>query len=724
MRQIIFYAMTEAETFDHEISYRSLADIKARGFDSIYLEFRNTRAPFHAPRFKASVSLICRESHRLGLAVILDASLNHCAADMMAAHPEIFTSPLAKCHVKVHQGRFALEVGWGDPSSQVLENAWLIQPQGTFWQVEEVGGRCRMISQVSEGGGCAMTRKRGGAVTRQEWVLDGVVDGELLVVMRQRFTYSNRDLGHPALGGYLDRMCAFAGEHEVEGVVWDEPHFGFDFLNDAYPINDRLYGVFAARFGYDLRSRLVDLWLDVAGRDSAQVRLDFAELLESQLALLEGDFKRRVLAHPDLGGRNPQLMVGIHRTMHEELSDDFRIGSIDYFRHNQGLTAGCTDSVFEREDSMVTMNLLARAMAPLSASGEAWSNSWGFLPTAEHLAYYLRLMGCLNVRWIGHAYHGSLMFGPGYPFHPTWMGMGEHLEAHRDLMDQLAGATPAPDTAVLYHWRGLADFTGNYHHQHRRDLLMACLELSTAQAAVTLVDPATLAGGSAQAGLWITALGRFRRILALWPGRLDLAAWGALEQAAAAGVEILLVGPPAFKSDTGEDLGKRWAALAGCRPVAREAVLAMPYGATVEVEGHGFLFDPALAVPNWLSNPENTYADHAKVWELTGGEAVVHWEGRVIGICHKNVITVTTELPQIPGALMALWPVTPVAPSGLLPFPYVRGDERLLAFCARGADPVDGHIEWEGARIPCRGKRHGVLRRHRDGRVTIWSDGN
>ncbi len=723
MRQMLFYGLTEAEVFDPAISARSLADIKSKGFDSIYLEFRNTRAPFRSPRFRAAAARVCEEARRVGLDVALDASLNHCAGDMVADHPELFTDSLAHNRVPVREGRFTLEVGWGDPSTRVLENAWLLRPQGASWQVEEVGSRCRLLTQTSEGGGCAMTRQRGGAVTRQDWALDGVAAGELLVVVRQRFAYANRDLGHPAQGVYLDRMCDFAGEHPVAGVVWDEPHFGFDFLDDAYPVSERLYGVFAERFGYDLRTRLVDLWLDVAGRDSGKVRLDFAELLESQLALLEGDFKRRALAHPKLGGRNPGLMVGIHRTMHEELSDDFRIGSVDYFRHNQGLTAGCTDSVFEREDSMVTMGLLARAMAALSPSGEAWNNSWGFRPTAEHLAYYLRLMGCLGVRWLGHVYHGSGMFGPGYPHHPTWAGMGGYLAAHRGLLDQLACATPAPDTAVLYHWRGLADFPGNYHHQHRRDLLMACLELSVAQAAITVVDPPTLAAGHAEAGRWATGLGNFRRIVALWPSRLEVAAWGALEQAAAAGVEVVLIGPPAWKNDSGADMHARWAALAGCAPVAREAALAMPYGATVDIAGRAWVLDPGLLVPNWRSNPDNTYADNAKVWELAGGEPIARWGERVIGIRRGTVTTVTTELPQIPGALAALLPVTPAAPAGLFAFPYVRGDERLLVLCARHAAPVDGAFVWEGRRIVCRGCRHGVLRRRSDGEVGVWGEG-
>ena len=713
MRQMIFYAMTEAETFDPAITLRSLDDIRAKGFDSIYLEFRNTRAPLQSPRFQTAVSRICAEARRRGLAVVVDASLNHCAADMLVEHPELFTDQLAQHRVAVCDGNFTMEIGWGDPSTRTLENAWVVQAHGAGWQVEEVGAHCRLLTQMSEGGGCAMTSQRGGAVTKQAWAVEGVGSGELLVVTRQRFNYSNRDLGHPAQGEYLDRMCNFAGDHQVAGVVWDEPHFGFDFLNDAYPIADRLYKVFTKRFGYDLRTRLVDLWLDVAGRDSGQVRLDFAELLESQLAILETGFKERAFAHPKLGGGNPKLFVGIHRTMHEELSDDFRIGCIDYFRHTRGLTAGCTDSVFEREDSMLTMLLLARAMAPLSESGEAWNNSWGFRPTAEHLAYYLRLMGCLGVRWLGHAYHGSVMFGPGYPHHPTWVGMPEHLAAHGELLDQLTGATPALDTALLYHWRGLADFPGNYFQQHRRDLLLASLELGVAQSALTLIDPVQLA----EAG------NRYKRLLVLWPSRLEVSAWTALEQAAAAGVEIFLIGPPAWKSATGTDVSDRWAALAGCQPVVRDAALALPYGATVEVAGQKLVLDPAAAVPNWRSNPANTYPDHAKAWELVGGEPVVRWNGRVIGIRHDNVTTVTTELPQIPGALTALWPVTPVAPAGFLAFAYTRGSDRLLAVTARRAVPVTDDFVWEGQKILSRGCRHGVLRRQNNGVVTVSGAG-
>jgi len=91
MRQMMFYAMTEAEMFDPAITVRSLSDIQSKGFDSIYLEFRNTRAPRQSPRFRETVARLCREASRLGLAVVMDSSLNGQNTAMLTDHPEVFT---------------------------------------------------------------------------------------------------------------------------------------------------------------------------------------------------------------------------------------------------------------------------------------------------------------------------------------------------------------------------------------------------------------------------------------------------------------------------------------------------------------------------------------------------------------------------------------------------------------------------------------------------------
>jgi len=64
----------------------------------------------------------------------------------------------------------------------------------------------------------------------------------------------------------------------------------------------------------------------------------------------------------------------------------------------------------------------------------AWNNSWGFEPTQQQQAFYLRMLGAMQVRWIGHSFRSSVMFGPGFPDHPCWETMAGDLAAHRDLL--------------------------------------------------------------------------------------------------------------------------------------------------------------------------------------------------------------------------------------------------------------------------------------------------
>jgi hypothetical protein len=107
-----------------------------------------------------------------------------------------------------------------------------------------------------------------------------------------------------------------------------------------------------------------------------------------------------------------------------------------------------------------------------------------------------------------------------------------------------------------------------------------------------------------------------------------------------------------------------------------------------------------------------------------GGEPVMRWDGRVIGIRRGPVTTVTTELPQIPGAITALWSVKPVAPRGFFAFSYVLGEERMLAPCSRHAKPVSAIFAWESQTVILENSRHAVLHRAADGQVTIWGGGS
>ncbi len=496
MKQAIFYGITEAEVSDPRLLEAGIADVVSRGFHGVYFEYRNVHSGCIGERFRNALRAGCNKAQSLGLGVIVDGSYARLADVMRADSPEVFSDSLLPCRVPIEKGCFTLTFS-DEIEHRSIERCWLIEKKtgGAAALLCDVTPRVHLAQAVTEGGGCAMTEVKGRALARLTYRLDGVEQGELFVVSRRRFDYTSIDLSHPKLRPYVSRWIAQYRGLPLAGFAWDEPHFGFAFYRDnGRAISDHLYAVFQQRFGCDLRDRLADLWWDQPDGRSPLTRLHYAELLEQSLADLEADFARQ--AKERLEG-SADGFIGIHRTMHEETGDDFYIGCCDYFRHNRHTSGGFTDSVFEREDSMATMLQLARSLAAANG-GPAWNNSWGFQPREVHHAYYLRLMGAMQVRWLGHMYHSSLMFGPGYPNHPLWTTMKEHLAAHNQLLTALDGARPLPDTAVLYNWRAMAAFPDNYLHVHRRNLLLLGKALTYAQVQFQFVERNV---ARAQAGL-------------------------------------------------------------------------------------------------------------------------------------------------------------------------------------------------------------------------------
>ncbi len=99
----------------------------------------------------------------------------------------------------------------------------------------------------------------------------------------------------------------------------------------------------------------------------------------------------------------------------------------------------------------------------------------------------------MNVRWIGHAYRSSYMFGPGYPDHPLWKTIKPHVEEHRRMIKVLDGAEPWADTAVLYNWAAPGAYADNYMQLHRRNLLLLGRTLAELNVQHLIISPEQLA---------------------------------------------------------------------------------------------------------------------------------------------------------------------------------------------------------------------------------------
>lgn len=691
MKAIIFYSITEAEQDDHRLLSRGLEDVAARGFDGIYLEFRNLRSGQAGPRFRTGVRAACRLARAAGLGVVVDAHYRALTDTVRAEAPEVFSETWLPQRAPVRNGLFT--VAFDDEiQNRVLERCWAMAPvsDGTTWRFRDMTPHVRLREAIADGGGCAMTEVKGRAVARLTYEVRGMTEGEVLVVLRRRFDYASLDLSHPRVRTYM-RQCldAYRGL-PLSGFAWDEPQFGFAFWReDGRAISENLSRLFRRRFGYSLADRMPDLWFDQPGGLSRLTRLHYAELLEQSLTDLEADFKRqarRRLKTADGG------LVGIHRTMHEETGDDFLIGCCDYFRHNRHTVGAFTDSIFEREDSMVALLHLARSMGVVKGE-PAWNNSWGFVPTEAHHAYYLRLMGAMQIRWLGHAYHSSLQFGPGYPHHPLWATMKSHLAAHSRLLDALEGATPVADTAVLYNWRAMATYPGNYRHVHRRNLLLLAKTLTRAQVQFRFVDDESLKRGPA-----------WRRVIVPWPDMLPSDTTAHLAAVAAAGTELLFFGPPAALDADGGSMSVPFARLCGIARVPPDAVLTMREGERIRWRGREWTLDPTAIEPGYRSNERASYPDGFKAFVLDprpGTRVLATWRGRPVGVQRGRVSYFSMELPHfagLPAALLGDDAVAAVSP-GWSVFAYRRGSEHLLAGVSHGGSPRRVTLMWGGRKF-------------------------
>lgn len=707
MKQMIFYCMTEAEIRDGSITVRSMRDIKSKGFDSIYLEYRNSRSPVNSKRFLSSVKQCIETAHTFGLKVITDCRVGLASDSIAENDPDLFTEPLKPHVIKLEKGCFTLNLQ-RDPLHYSIEKAWLIEhvTPTTLNKAVDVTARLQVIDRVCEGGGCAMTSERSQMNTHTRYRVSGIDSGTLFLLVRNLFDVAGNDHGNPRMRHYVDQALEIFRTSRVEGFAWDEPHFGFAFWPDnGRAINARLYSVFKKRFGYDLLANLIDLWYDRVNKKSSLVRLHYAEMLETELALIEAYFYKKATVQLKKSGDHP--VIGIHRTMHEELSDDFFIGSVDYFRHNKFTTGGFSDSVFERDDSMICMLHFARSMAMDSQSGLAYNNSWGFKPKETHHDYYLSLMGAMNISWLGHAYHSSLMFGPGYPDHPLWKTIHEHLGEHRAALEFLKDSKPVADTAVLYTWPSLATYPDNYLQTHRRNLLFLAKAFTINNLQFNFISEEILAKSAIAQGTIKTSMGTFKRLIVPWANLIDPFAFARIKAAVLAGIQVVVFGPPPELARDGSNISAEFAKMAGIKACSINAFSSMKPGDSITIDKEKLELVTTEFQHNYHSNPRQTYPDHFKSFALQplAKTSVLAKAGsHCVGVQKGSLSYFSIELPHFARFEKNIAALAPslLAPDGMILFEHTRKDEKIITGTSVWSKRVSGEFVWNDRIIQLR----------------------
>jgi len=286
----------------------------------------------------------------------------------------------------------------------------------------------------------------------------------------------------------------------------------------------------------------------------------------------------------------------------------------------------------------------------------------------------------MNVRWIGHTYRSSHLFGPGYPHHDCWATMKSHLSEHGEALNFLDGATPDADTAVLYNWRALAGEAGPYLHTHRRNLLLLTQQLTLAGEQMRFISIEQLEKAKSRERRVVTSTGSYRRLIVPWPDLLTPAAFAALERLSA---DVLIFGPPARMTSDGKDASKRFAALVGAKRFVEARV---QIGSTIEISDRPYTLDPLAIEKGYPSNEKVSYADHFKTFNSAAGLMSKRGNVRYFGC----------ELPHYPGLVDDQLPPESASPKDLLLFRFTRGTESLLSGVARWNKPVSAVIPWAG----------------------------
>lgn len=736
MERMIVYALTEREMFDLELLEKGLSDVKQKGFDSIHFEWRNTSCTFSHPRMQKAIRDFNRIARGMGLEVLTHA--NPIAIQSKAISddlPELFTNPIEAVCSKLIDGEFTI-ASRGEKLHCAIEKCYLVEKTSDFnlSKCTDITGQVKEISSLTEGGGCKMTKATALADTLTTYLVDGYDFGEVIAIVRYFYVYEGADLSNKLIMNCNSDILEMLSDMDTDGYVWDEPHFGFAFCtNNGRQISDNMYIKFAKIFQYELKDNLVSLWYDVEGTDSSLIRLHYAELMETALSELEMDFYNKAITQ--LAKKGIEGVISSHRTMHEETSDDFYIGCVDYFRHNKATSGGFSDSVFEREDSMIAMMQMASSLAMDNVKKAAYNMSWGFKPSIELNDYYASLLSAMNVRWNAHAYHGSVLFGPGYPNHPVWNSIQNDLIEHKNALALLKDATRINDIAVLYTWKSLATYPDNYIHIHRRNILFLSKTLTMMNLQHQFISYEILEDAVIENDEIKTRVGNFKKLVIPWCDFISVKARDKVAQCKKNGIPVLIFGAPAVTYDNGSDAKIDFAALCGIEPISKYAIgmhslaidnhLEMP----LNMMDNKFELNPHSAQENYDSNSDDSYADCIYYYTLKinpGCYNIAEINNDIVGVRSGSVCYYSTEIPYFAKAIEFIFKDSPSIKSieNLMLFEYKTPHGMALSGVSRWNKPLSGKFNWNGKEIALKNCKMFVIRIDGSYEPQIYSTGD
>jgi hypothetical protein len=721
----MFLPMSTPLCVDPEAMRCALVDIASKGFEVVYLQFRDSLWEATDPEAISAVQHAVAVAKSLRLQIwlsLIPDNVNGPKTFYSKQWPEAVQTVMRSDSAQVTNGNAEFKWWSGRMGRRYLDvaGAWLVVKGAdpldvtsvikTDFQAENVYRNTHDRGYRMEGYGKLA-------------VSNLPSEGELWLYTKWTMPIS----GYPRYIDYAREEWAEFGEHllqchgdlEIDGIGWDEFCVSFPIFNeqcDFGALTPSYFERFARQYGYRLEAKLYAL--DHGDSvETAQVRFHHWQCLANLHHEVLKRWKERVARN----WPKKDFTMGIHMTLVEWSCDDIATGTLDVFGAVTGQSAGFTDSMFYREDGMLFSILLARGLGDRSESGRAWNNSWDHKPNLSDLNYFTRVMGMHRTSWLAHMYGPTYDAGPGYPEHQTWVGMEKHVLRLQELDELLEGYEPESEIALVYTWAGCARFTHPREmHLLREGQIQAVKAATGAGYGVGIIPPEEVADGAVEGEFLVAKNGqRFHTLLVPWSEFLPLTFWESLERFISAGGVVIFWGPTPRRTAEGHACLEQFEELVGAG-IGQDASSALEFSLGDVAVGancsHAYIVDPEIEFLQQQGQPDHWRTVKVPKLSVREGAVALSFQGSPVAVRHGKVYYTPLELPLLRGLLEAvLSDLSMAAPVSVPAGVWARvlrhriSLETRLAVVGRRDSAIDGVVEWEGRTCDPQGSRFAIF---------------
>lgn len=558
----------------------SIKTLAESGYGILRLFVRNTNYTHRSPEIVETVGRAVRAAHSQGMLCALDCEPHAViGADMIRHFPGAAGTKLVRHVAKIIDGRWMLRVSppplYGGVWAYLdgVEAAF-VSSDGKMRPVDldYTDSRESWLYRDNDNLRREMVYAQGLQVVIQRvdelrGQIPGIKAGELTVYLR--YAGPNViDFWADDLRSYYEDLLERYRGIPLDGVGWDEPAVSGNW--DSYRYGRAFAAAFRRLNGYELRDRLHLLDAPGMSGESVKVRLDYYRTLNEGLAQAQAHMiaKAKSLFGDD-------ILLGTHHTWQgESNANDLRAGAVDYFRLNDNMDAGYTDSPQWDFPVVAYAYNLASSLGRLTPSGEAEVNTWHFKTTIANVRRHVALMSLMNITWF------NIWFGRDddcimQQNHYTWPVTVAAMQRHQQAQRVIGAARPVVDVAIWHGWEGVCGLNSEPIASAQKTFFLNTSELFiNRNIAADFIDSRLLADSKVEDGRLVNGLGRYRVLILPYALALPRRAFDACVAFAKAGGRVVFVGTPVAADEQGRSLSEEFASLLGTPVMTAEHYLA------------------------------------------------------------------------------------------------------------------------------------------------------